>query len=132
MRWLVLLQVLFDVQASSIRPGVERSLFTGQVEVSRALRLWWQAQGCTTFIPIGGFNSALSASNFGCSSSNIVLPCILHVLCVAEHIYKHAEVPAVMLKYLLTYTIGLLAAGERADAALRSVCSQLPHPHGGP
>jgi hypothetical protein len=32
--WLALLQVLFDIQASSIRPGVERSLFTGQVEVS--------------------------------------------------------------------------------------------------
>jgi hypothetical protein len=43
--WLVLLQVLFDVQASSIRPGVERSLFTGQVEVSSALQLRRQAQG---------------------------------------------------------------------------------------
>lgn len=27
------LQVLFDVQAASVRPGVERTLFTGQVEV---------------------------------------------------------------------------------------------------
>uniref|UniRef100_A0A383VE33 Uncharacterized protein n=1 Tax=Tetradesmus obliquus TaxID=3088 RepID=A0A383VE33_TETOB len=44
-------KVLFDVQASSIRPGVERSLFTGQVEVNALTRRYAAfAASCLTLM----------------------------------------------------------------------------------
>lgn len=46
-----LLQVLFDVQAASIRPGNERALFSGAVEVAAVTRRYAAlAASCLTLM----------------------------------------------------------------------------------